>query len=108
MSFHVPVITGDKIKHFLVVSICVGIVAYFICHGIMGERGFIALSQVEYQISDAKADLQKIRIEREKLEARTRLLRPDGLDLDMLDERARATLGYTKPNDYVVIYGDKK
>lgn len=107
MAFHMP-ITGDKIKHYCVVTICVGIVAYFICHGIMGERGFIALSQVEYQIADAKANLKKIQTEREKLEARTKLLRPDGLDLDMLDERARATLGYTKPNDYVVIYGDKK
>ncbi len=107
MAFHMP-ITGDKIKHYFVVMICVGIVAYFVCHGIMGDRGFIALSQVEYQIADAKADLKKIQTEREKLEARTKLLRPDGLDLDMLDERARATLGYTKPNDYVVLYNDKK
>jgi cell division protein FtsB len=100
--------TTDKIKHYLLITICVGIVAYFIGHGILGERGFISLSQVEYQIAGAKADLAKIQKERKTLEARTKLLRPDGLDLDMLDERARATLGYTKPNDFVVLYGDKK
>lgn len=101
-------ITGDRAKHYLLIVICVAIVVYFIAHGIMGERGFIALSQIEYQISDAKKDLKKIQTERQKLEARTKLLRPDGLDLDMLDERARATLGYTKPGDYVVLYPDKK
>jgi cell division protein FtsB len=107
MAFEIS-ITGDRIKHYLLIGICVGIVAYFIGHGILGESGFISLSKVEYQISGAKAELQKTQEDRQKLEARTKLLRPDGLDLDMLDERARATLGYTKPNDYVVIFGDKK
>ncbi|NDE89739.1 MAG: septum formation initiator family protein [Alphaproteobacteria bacterium] len=101
-------ITGDKIKHGLVIGVCVAIVAYFVSHGIMGERGFISLSQVEYQIAGAKGDLEKIQKERQTLEARTKLLRPDGLDLDMLDERARATLGYTKPNEYVVLFEKKK
>ena len=107
MSFQ-NAITGDRLKHTLLIVVCIGIVAYFIAHGVLGERGFVALSQVEYQISDAKADLKKVQAERQKLEARTKLLRPDGLDLDMLDERARATLGYTKPNDFVILYGDKK
>ncbi len=101
-------ITSDRLKHVLLITICMGIVAYFVGHGILGERGFIALSQIEYQITDAKADLKKVQTERQKLEARTKLLRPDGLDLDMLDERARATLGYSKPNDYIILYGDKK
>lgn len=101
-------ITGDRLKHTLLIVVCGAIVAYFVSHGILGERGFVALSQVEYKISDAKADLKKAQTERQKLEARTKLLRPDGLDLDMLDERARATLGYSKPNDYIILYGDKK
>ena len=101
-------ISGNKIRHYLVIALCAAIVAYFIAHGVLGERGFVALSQVEYQISDAKAELKKTQTERQKLEARTKLLRPDGLDLDMLDERARATLGYTKPSDYIILYGDKK
>jgi cell division protein FtsB len=107
MSLILP-ITSDRLKHALLIVICAGIVAYFIAHGILGERGFVALSQVEYQISDAKADLKKVQTERQTLEARTKLLRPDGLDLDMLDERARATLGYTKPSDYIILYNDKK
>lgn len=98
----------ERLKHFVVSMICIGIVAYFVVHGVVGDRGLIALSQLEYQVTSAKADLKRIQAEREKLEARTKLLRPDGLDLDMLDERARATLGYTKPNEYVIIYDKNK
>ncbi len=107
MSFQIP-ISSNQFKYALLIAMCTGIVLYFVGHGVLGERGFVALSQIEYQISDAKSDLKKLQTERQKLEARTKLLRPDGLDLDMLDERARATLGYTKPNDYVILYNDKK
>lgn len=100
--------SAERLKHFIVSMVCIAIVGYFVMHGVMGERGFIALSQLEYQVSAAKADLQHVQAERQKLEARTKLLRPDGLDLDMLDERARATLGYTKPNEYVILFDKNK
>lgn len=99
---------GQHIKHALVVTGCGAILFYFLYHGVAGDRGFIALSQLEYKAAIAKTNLEKIRAENNRIEARARLLRPDSLDLDMLDERARAMLGYTKPNEYVVLWGDKK
>jgi cell division protein FtsB len=107
MAIDLP-FSADRAKHLLVTFLCVAIIGYFVLHGVMGERGFVALSKLEYQVSNATTELTRIQTERKTLEARTRLLRPDGLDLDMLDERARATLGYTKPNEYVVLYGQKK
>jgi len=38
-----------------------------------------------------------------RLESRTALLRPDNLDRDMLDERARLMLNYSHPDDIIII-----
>ena len=92
----------------LVIGACTGVLVYFVAHGVMGESGFIALSHLEYQLDAAKAERAKLMAQREKLEARTRLLKPDSLDPDMLDERARATLGYARPNEYVVLFKDSE
>ena len=41
--------------------------------------------------------------ERLALENRVKRMRPDSLDLDMLDERARVVLGFVKPEERVLI-----
>lgn len=100
-------ISTERLRHLLVAGVCTLIVGYFLMHGVLGDRGFLVMSQLEYKLAEQQAVLQTVQKEREKLEARTRLLKSDSLDLDLLDERARATLGYTKPNEYVIIL-DKK
>lgn len=97
-------LSSDRIKHLLVIGACAGVLFYFVSHGVAGESGFITLSHLEYQLEAAKAEQAELVAAREKLEARTRLLKPDSLDPDMLDERARATLGYTRPSEYVVLF----
>ncbi len=81
-------------------------VVYFAYHAIQGDRGFIALGKLEHQVSnldDKLADLQK---ERAKLENQVGLLRPDSLDPDMLEERARIVLGYARA-DEIILFEEK-
>ena len=42
-----------------------------------------------------------LRAERLEIENRAKLLRPESLDIDMLDEKARNTLGVIAPNEQV-------
>jgi cell division protein FtsB len=98
-------LASDRAKHVLVMGLCVGILVYFVAHGLFGERGLVTLSHLEFEKTQAQAELSKLTKQRESMEARARLLRPDSLDLDMLDERTRGMLGYTKPNEYVVLFG---
>lgn len=98
----------ERLKHWLASICCAAVLGYFLFHGLMGERGLFALNHMQYKLAAAKAELQKTKDARMVLEARTRLLRPDHLDLDMLDERARAQLGYTKPNEYVILLDSKR
>ena len=83
-------------------------VGYFAFHAFRGERGIIALRQLTQQVESAQLMYDKIRAQRKKLEHKVKLLHPDSLDPDMLDERARIMLNYGLENDIVIIPSDKK
>ncbi len=77
--------------------------AYFAYHGIQGDRGLIAYLQLERQIEIAEQRLAELDAERAVWGHRTKLLRRDQLDRDMLDERARAMLNLVGPDEIVVM-----
>ena len=53
--------------------------------------------------SASQVDFDTIRAEREILEGKVRLLSPDSLDPDMLDERARLMLNFGYEDEIVVV-----
>ena len=78
------------------------IVGYFVYHSIEGDRGLLAYARLTEQLRDAKAQLEEVQAERQAIERRVSLLRTDYLDPDMLDERARAILNYSRPDEIVI------
>lgn len=76
---------------------------YFSYHAMEGNHGLKAWlhSRGEQAILAEKAAV--IRAEREALERKVALLKPDNLDPDLLSEEVRGVLGYTHENE-VVIY----
>ena len=84
-------------------AIGAAIVGYFAYHAIQGDRGLIALSHLQNEIQQAEAVLAQVRGERTNLEQRASLLKRDHLDPDMLDERARAVLNYSHPDDVIIL-----
>lgn len=81
----------------------IGLVAYFAYHTIEGDRGVLAWLRLKGEIVEAELALAKISTERQRLEHRVLLLRPDHLDPDMLEERARLLLNMSR-EDEVVVY----
>jgi cell division protein FtsB len=80
------------------------IVTYFGYHAVQGERGMRTWLQLSYQIEQSRAALLISRAEEQRLAHRVALLRRDNLDLDMLDERARAVLNHARPGELVVFF----
>jgi cell division protein FtsB len=78
---------------------------YFGLNLLTGERGVLAQSEREATLASKTAELQRIRAVRKELEARAYLLRDEHMSADLLEERARAQLGFTDPRDYVVRIG---
>lgn len=83
------------------IGVCV--VGYFAYHTVHGERGLVALTHLQNDVADANATLAQVRAEREELERRANLLRPDHLDPDLLEERARAVLNYSHPDELIIL-----
>lgn len=79
------------------------VLGYFVYHAVQGDRGLLTLTRLQNEISDARLVLEDVRAERTVMERRSTLLRPDSLDPDMLEERARIVLNHTHPDDVVVL-----
>jgi cell division protein FtsB len=79
------------------------IVGYFSWHAVQGERGLIALAQLEADLTEARTVLAALEHEREELENLAGRLRPESLDRDLLEERARTIVNHAHPHDLVIL-----
>jgi len=80
----------------------ISLVCYFAYNLFAGDRGLIAWLQLNQELRDAQATYSAVHADREALERRVALLRPEHIDPDMLDERARAVLQLGGPNELVI------
>jgi len=92
---------------FLIPIIGVAVIGYFVYHGLHGARGFWASQQREAEVAVLEKELAELRHERKVLEQHVSLLRPESLDPDMLEERARVLLNVAHPNDIVIMRGER-
>ncbi len=75
---------------------------YFSYHLVQGEHGLIAYLELRGQVAARLAELDVLQAEKSKFAHRVRLLRPDSLDPDLLDEQARRMLGFAHPDEFVI------
>jgi len=78
-------------------------VLYFGFHAVHGDRGLLTYWRLQHEIQDTRTILEDTTLQRLTLERQVRLLRPDSLDLDMVEERARLMLNLGHPNDLVIL-----
>ena len=78
-------------------------VTYFGFHAVQGDRGLMSWWKLRQHIEIASISLKELTKERRILERRVRLLHPESLDPDMLEERARIMLNYGHIDDIVAL-----
>ena len=79
------------------------VVVYFAYHAVQGDRGLLALGKLRTEVDSLQARVLDLREERLELARKVQMLRPESIDPDLLEERARILLGYAKPDELVVI-----
>lgn len=79
------------------------IVAYFLYHTVQGDHGWLAMLRLQGQVNAAQDNLSQLQKERQELDHRVQLMRPDHLDPDLLDEQSRKMLNYSKPGEIVIL-----
>jgi cell division protein FtsB len=80
-----------------------GFFCYFLFHMLYDDRGLFSLITLHDQMEERNAALAELRSEREGLEHKVARLRPDALDVDLLEEQARNTLNATRANEVIVM-----
>ncbi len=83
--------------------IAISLLGYFIYHIIQGERGLLSWRQFNEKITQAEERLHESMEEQDNLERRVRLMRPESLDPDMLEEQAREKLNFARKDEIVVL-----
>jgi len=78
-------------------------VGYFLFHTIQGDRGWLAMLRLQQQVNMAQDNLSQLQNEHHELEHRVQLMRPNSLDPDLLDEKSRELLNYSKPGEIVIL-----
>jgi len=78
-------------------------IGYFGVNAFTGAHGLRAQADLDKQLASMDDELGHLKTERAVWERRVALLRSDKIDPDMLDERARALLGYVDPRDVTLL-----
>jgi len=91
-----------KARQVLLPLFGAAIMGYFGYHALQGNRGLIAWWNLRYELERADRTLAEVTAEKQAMEKRVQLLRPESLDRDMLEERSRIMLGATATGDLIV------
>jgi len=78
-------------------------VVYFAYHTVQGDRGLLAWWRLTQDIKQAEETLSQLEEVRDNLDHRAQLLRPDHLDPDMLEERARLMLNMGRDDEVIIL-----
>jgi cell division protein FtsB len=84
-------------------AVAAALIGYFWFHAFSGQRGLHAKHEIDQQLQELTAELDRLKVEKGLWERKVALLRSEGIDPDMLDERARALLNVAHPNDVILM-----
>ena len=89
-------------RQILVPIIFAMMFGYFGYHRVNGDRGLLAMAHLQRETQIADQNLAEAETTRKIWERRVAALRNQSLDPDMLDERARILLNFSRKEDIIV------
>jgi cell division protein FtsB len=92
-----------RAQRFIIPSLAICLVAYFMYHLIQGGRGLLAMRDLEHTLGEYRGRIADLKTKHDQMMQKVSLLRPESLCPDLLEERAKAVLGYTRKNEQVVL-----
>jgi cell division protein FtsB len=75
---------------------------YFTFAAVQGDFGLFRRAEISAESQELRVQLAKVRADVVRMENLTKRLSDDYLDLDLLDERARAVLGMVRADEIVI------
>ena len=103
VAFEQATIANGRRGPMLGVLLVVALITYFSYHALQGELGLLTFARLNKKIAAIEPRLEVLKERRRTLENRVSLLKPDHMDADMLEERARVLLNYGYHNERIVL-----
>lgn len=101
MITFLPTVGRRQRRQLYVTLVFASISFYFAYHLVSGNKGLLAMMQLSSKLEEAHLRLDDVKMDRLKMEHKVKMLSPESLDLDLLDEQARRNLGHAKPNEII-------
>ena len=92
----------DDIRSIYKVLLFIGVLFYFIYQSLTGDNGYNSYLVLNQQVITKQKELDKLKSQLNDLKQKVDLLSDKALDLDILEERCRAMLNYSYPNDIII------
>lgn len=92
----------DNIKLIYKVLLFIGILFYFIYQALTGNNGYKSYLSIKQQVITKQEELDNLKSQLKEIKNKVELLSNNSLDLDMLEERCRAILNYSYPNEIII------
>ncbi|MCX5568490.1 MULTISPECIES: FtsB family cell division protein [Kaistia] len=92
----------SKLRRLILPLGSLAVMGYFAYHSFNGDYGIWSRERMEREAIGLEKELAEMKAERLSLAARAQLLRPESLDPDMIDERARAKLNVVQADELVI------
>lgn len=91
-----------KIKEILAPFFVTIMFFYFVYHIFQGDRGVRAWVKLNKELKQNEIILEGLEAEKIIIEKQVYLMRPDSLDVDILEEKAKQVLNFAKPNEVLI------
>ncbi|MCX5519557.1 septum formation initiator family protein [Kaistia defluvii] len=92
----------SKLRRLILPLGSLAVMGYFAYHSFNGDYGIWSRERMEREAVVLEKELAELKASRLSLMARAQLLRPESLDPDMIDERARAKLNVVQADELVI------
>ena len=86
-----------------VLLICLFLMSYFAYHAIKGKHGLEARSSLYSQALSLEHKLAGLEAAQFRLERNIALMSDGSIDHDMLEEKARELLNFSRPDDIIIL-----
>ena len=82
-------------------NLLIALSLYLVYQMMNGDRGVFALFKLSEKHNVLKQDINKLEKQKQSLEKKVYMLKPESLNLDLLDEQVRRKLGYGENGETV-------
>lgn len=92
-----------RIRKIITILLFVILISYFSYNILSGDRGILSLFQLTEKHKILKDEVKILEEEKRILQSKVNRMKPESLDLDLLEEQARKNLGYAQKNETIYV-----